>query len=186
MAFCSLPTTAASVDDDLSKLTSSSLSISLTKEISKCGDSNIVFPKERHGLYSNTLSDVGMSTQPPKDEKEVGVPGFPDFPSFWFGEEGWVVWKRTNRREKNSDEKKTLQACRMQELRLTRRQPVNLAGMTTRHKRRERKQSWKKPKAKIQQRTTKQTERRRKVLQKLKHRRQMAKLNRGLASLSCS
>jgi hypothetical protein len=188
--------TTASVDEDLSKLTSSSLSISLTKEITQCGgpDSNIVFPKQLHGvgLYNNTLTDdVSMSTLPmPSAQKEEGVPGFPDFPSFWCGEEGWAVWKKTDVRKEHASKKTNEEAtatdaaaCKAP-VRL-RRQAVNTAGII-KHKRRNGKQSWKQPKAKVQQRTTKKTERRRKVLQKLKHKRQMVALRRGLSSLSCS
>ena len=174
------------MDEHLSQLTSSRLSISLTREITDCDASNVVFPSKLHGLgLYQQKDDHCIRVAKACTEKEQGVPGFPDFPSFWCGEEGWAVWKRTKatKKEKPKKVEKEL-ALRMKALAL-KRQPVNMVGMK-KFKSRGRKHCWKVPKAKIQQRESKKTERRRSVLKKLKARRQMANLHRSLASLSCS
>jgi hypothetical protein len=190
-----------SVDEDLSQLALSTLSISLSKEVVKCTDSDFLMPKQRHGvgLYTTTLRDTSMAgaattttttTTTTLNSQLQGVPGFPDFPDFWCGEEGWAVWKRNDAATEKLNKGKTsttqLGTRSTQQVRQFRRQPVNTVGGIITNKRSRKKRQWKQPKAKVMQRTTKRTERRRKMVQHLKHRRQMAVLRRSLASLSCS
>lgn len=104
-------------DQVLSNLMSTSLNVSLTKEVLNFNNVDYLLPKKLHGLAlykieeegrSNTSSENngGASTTPTasnhKEQEKTGVPGFPDFPDCWSGEEGWAVWKRVPAGESSS------------------------------------------------------------------------------------
>ena len=74
-------------DDFLAEVASKSLSIGPTDV--KQSDMNAYrLPSKTHvGLYSNTLTDELMEASSSIKSVGEGVPGFPDFPSFWDGGE---------------------------------------------------------------------------------------------------
>ena len=76
-----------SVDEDLARVTSRSLTMG-SSIIANLQSSSVVFPSKLHpALYDNSLSDVPM-TQPCCSNNNSpcrGVLGFPDFPDCWQG-----------------------------------------------------------------------------------------------------
>jgi hypothetical protein len=186
-------TTNTTVDEDLSQLTASTLTISQTKEITECSDIDFQLPKKLHaGLYEykfeheyqqrkRTLMLADSST---RDGSEEGVPGFPDFPDCWCGEEGWAVWEKTATKE-NETRKKAWRRNKATTRRMRLQRPaVNVVGLRKSSSSAagaaagfETKPS--KPKAH-------KAARRRKMLQQLPHKRQMIALQKSLKSLSCA
>lgn len=94
-------------DDDLAEFVSKSLNIG-ENEISKLDMTSYKLPTKTHsGLYCNTLLDCSMKknedrprSPPPLGKK--GVPGFPDFPTFWEGEEGGARTKDSSNENQQS------------------------------------------------------------------------------------
>jgi hypothetical protein len=120
-------------------------------------------PKDETSTDVISTSTVTKAVTQSK-EGQNGVPGFPDFPKFWCGEEGWVVWKRNKSKSKVNQKPKKVEIWKKQ-IRI-RREAVNREGT-----------------AKIKVR--KKSDDRKKRLQRLKHRRQMVSLRMSLESLSC-
>ena len=92
------PSVLVSVDDELARATSTSLTMGPAVIDSPCWYS-FALPKKLHpGLYTSTLRDAPMPSAGSGSEGSMykfgnsgkkqggGVPGFPDFPDFWQGE----------------------------------------------------------------------------------------------------
>jgi hypothetical protein len=179
-------TTSTTVDEDLSQLTASTLTISQTTEITKCSDIDFQLPKKLHaGLYEYKFeyedqqrkSTLMLGDSSTISGQEEGVPGFPDFPDCWCGMEGWAVLEKTAKNRKKAWQRKaTTRRMRLQ------RPAVNVVGLRKSSSSAaaaagfEMKPS--KPKAH-------KADRRRKMLQQLPHKRQMIALQKSLKTLSC-
>jgi hypothetical protein len=186
--------TSTTVDEDLSQLTASTLTISQTKEITKCSDIDFQLPKKLHaGLYEYKFeyedqqrkSTLMLGDSSTMSGPEEGVPGFPDFPDCWCGEEGWAVWEKTAKKEYETSKKAwrrnkaTTRRMRLQ------RPAVNAVGL-----RKSSSSSAAAAAAAFEMKPSRpkahKADRRRKMLQQLPHKRQMIALQKSLKSLSCA
>lgn len=175
-------------------MVSTSLIISQTKEITKIDTSTCLFPKKIHaGLYerrAGTLICVDTCIKadipdPAPPIRNNGVPGFPDFPDSWCGEEGWAAWRRipsnstnkTQRRQRAEDVQKAHQAMVVKRFK---RQAANVAGLPKRPSRTS--AGYKPASAKSKPH---KLDRRRKMVQQLRHRREMSALRKSLKALNC-
>jgi hypothetical protein len=181
-------TSSVVVDDTLSQLASSSLFISTTREILKCDDKAYALPSKSHaGLYSTSTSLLATKDSKWSNSSSAkdGVPGFPDFPSSWCGEEGFVVWTRIPAGEKRS------QQANKNHRRIV-RQAVNAAGISlpraasSNHDKADKQAVKAGKQAAKAVRKAKKVIKRKKTLQKRHQKQQMKALSRGLASLSCA
>lgn len=107
---------------------------------------------------------------------DKGVPGFPEFPPFWFGEEGFVSWQRNKCSTTNLAKKKSNPKVGRRQTQI-RREAVNRAGLVKRRRAGIRDT--------LRLRAIKKSEDRKRRLHMLKHKRQMVALRKSLASLSC-
>ena len=186
---------AAADEEDLSHMISTSLTISQTKEITKIDTSSFCFPKKvHHGLYERLGKTLYVDTSltatipdeaPPIRNNNNGVPGFPEFPDSWCGEEGWATWQRvppntTNKTQRRQLAEEIQKGHQSMVLKRLRRQAVNVAGLPKRPSRT--KTGYKPATAKSK---THKLDRRRKMVQQLRHRREMASLRKNLKALKC-
>jgi hypothetical protein len=177
--------TPPSVDEALSQLASSSLSIVTSREIVKF-ETRYALPSKSHaGLYgySSSLLDTDATMNDSKSNsssaKDTGVPGFPDFPDCWGGEEGGVVvWMRNPPSASAKGNEKRAQSKNRRIV----RQAVNAAGISISRAKSNDKADKKAAKA---VRKAKKVSKRRKTLQKRHQKQQMKELSHGLSSLSC-
>ena len=183
-------------DADLSQVMSMCLMISQTKEITQIDTSSCRLPTKVHPglykrcgktLYVDTSIDALIPDPAPPIQKHTGVPGFPDFPEGWCGEEGLSSWRRvppnstntTQRRQRAEDIQKAHQNM---VLRRFKRQPVNVAGL---RKRPPRTKAGNEQAAASAKTKPHKCDRRRLIVQQLRHQRDMASLRKSLKSLSC-
>merc|ERR1712238_150141 len=113
----------SSIDKELAKATSSSLSIG-PANVYSCHESSFTLPKRLHdGFYYSSSPSPSQSPSPPppllpfspiissRDSNVlpppalVGVPGFPEFPMFWIGEEGGRHLSPINRKQTSISKK---------------------------------------------------------------------------------
>jgi hypothetical protein len=184
-------------DHHLSQMVSTSLTISQTKEITKIDTSAYRLPNKLHaGLYEkrrgcNLHVDTSIMAEllpdgTPPIRNNNGVPGFPDFPDSWCGEEGWATWQRippnaaTNKTQRRQRAEDIQQAHQSMVLRHIKRQAVNVAGLSKRPPRT--KAGYKPSTAKTKPH---KLDRRRKIVKQLRHRREMASLRKNLKALTC-
>uniref|UniRef100_A0A7S0AFB2 Uncharacterized protein n=1 Tax=Minutocellus polymorphus TaxID=265543 RepID=A0A7S0AFB2_9STRA len=87
-----LPPPSASVDEELARAATASLSMGPATVV-EAPWYNFALPKKLHrGLYTTALGDAPMSAPANTSgggscgNNTSGVPGFPDFPDFWVGE----------------------------------------------------------------------------------------------------
>lgn len=74
-------TNTNTIDEDLARSASQSLSLGLSVVVDFIKSSLVVLPRNLHpGLYNNSMNDVHLL------HDNNGVPGFPDFPKCWQGE----------------------------------------------------------------------------------------------------
>merc|ERR1712238_619560 len=107
----------SSIDKELAKATSSSFSIG-PANVYSCHESSFTLPKRLHdGFYyssspsppppllpfSPIISSRDSNVLPPP--APVGVPGFPEFPMFWIGEEGGRHLSPINRKQTSISKK---------------------------------------------------------------------------------
>lgn len=174
---------------------SSRLAISKTREISKIDTSMAQMPSKVHkALYkpksirclalNTSVEVVSGQDVPPAPKNERGVPGFPDFPDAWSGDDGsWATWCRLPSKKATAERKQRAEeiqkAHHAMVLRRLRRQVVNIAGIQN-----FRKSGGYKP---TNSRKTKahKADRRRKMVQQLRHQRQMIALRKTMKGLSC-
>lgn len=201
------PSTASSTsavndtDESLSELATSRLVISETKEVTTIDNTSARLPSHLHqSLYDKNLQEEitplqaksrSASTLPSKASQ--GVPGFPDFPDQWEGEEGWVFWKRVGTDQSwKAGRRQKAEALQQAHLRRRhlRREAVNRAGLGESSKML---RTSVPPKSNKHCSTTNRKkikahkmDRRRKMLEQLRARRQMAALRRSLKKLKCA
>lgn len=186
-------------EDDLTDMMVANLVISPTKEIHKIDTSNCLPNAAKHsGLYKSrftelrvdtSLSSESFSEQPPTPPiQNKGVPGFPEFPDYWCGEEGWATWQRipptrkthvAQRRQRAED---IQNAHRSMVLRRLQRQAVNVAGMPPRRNNPRNKAGYR-PATKTK---AHKMERRRKLVQQLRNRREIVALQKSMKALNCN
>mmetsp|Transcript_5560 Transcript_5560/g.10134 ORF Transcript_5560/g.10134 Transcript_5560/m.10134 type:complete len:255 (-) Transcript_5560:226-990(-) len=81
-------TTTTSIDEDLARVTSQSLTMGSSIVTDLPNSSVVVFPHKLHpALYNNSMADASMSSSNNNNSSSCkGTPGFPDFPDCWQGQ----------------------------------------------------------------------------------------------------
>ena len=175
-------------DNRLSQLALSSLWIKETNEIFESDDRAYLIPKQTHfGRHSSSSTEKSADCQQdqPVTSGATGVPGFPDFPSIWRGEEGY---RRRTHCINNGPKEATAyeaKANRKDGRRIIgiRRQAVNTSGMIARIKKKGKAQ---KKQASTIRRVSATKHRRYRLLKHNGDKQSMAAVRRGLASISFS
>eukprot|EP00571_Detonula_confervacea_P014406 CAMPEP_0172303790 /NCGR_PEP_ID=MMETSP1058-20130122/5307_1 /TAXON_ID=83371 /ORGANISM="Detonula confervacea, Strain CCMP 353" /LENGTH=180 /DNA_ID=CAMNT_0013014771 /DNA_START=77 /DNA_END=619 /DNA_ORIENTATION=+ len=178
-----------SVDEDLARVTSQSLSMG-SSVVTNLESSSCVLPRKLHpSLYNNSMSDVSMTmSQQCKNTKNDnnssscgGTPGFPDFPDCWQGE---TCGERDNSMrdcaDKNRGQKwKTNPRSKRQQQRQLVRKAVNINGTKPAG-------TGKKIKKRLRdERRMRRIEKVVKLQERRRRKRDMGNICQGLASIKC-
>jgi hypothetical protein len=162
------------VDEELARVATASFWIGSKDVISYDETASTIPPfKTRHqGLYSCSSGDCAIVVS--EKEKEIGVPGFPDFPAFWIGEEGGA-----HTRQKLT---KAITKGRTKRAERKNRRMIRKAVNITPHKGNS---TFNFIVAKREQRMERRREMMKRIETKRKRQKNMADISRGLASLKC-
>jgi hypothetical protein len=186
-----------SQDEALAELVSSRLTISQTRELSSIHTpSGLEMPAKLHSAEyrpNKSIRVLAVDTSieavlgdnfPPAPRNTMGVPGFPDFPDAWIGDdESWTAFCRVpakaNTVERRQRAEQIQKVHSSMVLRRLRRQAVNVVGLKA-----------PRIKAGLEPFNNKHVkvhkiDRRKKVCQQLRHQRQMAVLRNSLKRMSC-
>lgn len=157
------------VDEELAKVASSSLWIG-TKDVTKCDASaySLTSYDTRHqGFYSYSLRDMMV----PVKQVDKGVPGFPDFPAFWTGEEGGARTNKKLRKSNKARERKVRRMLRREVNSIPHKGNVSCKFDSLAAKR--------------EQKRARREKRMQRIELKRKRRKDMADISHGIASLKC-
>mmetsp|Transcript_7241 Transcript_7241/g.15663 ORF Transcript_7241/g.15663 Transcript_7241/m.15663 type:complete len:248 (+) Transcript_7241:88-831(+) len=178
-------TTTTSVDEDLARVTSLSLTMGSSIVTDLPNSSVVVFPRKLHpALYNNSMADASMSSSNNNNSSSCkGTPGFPDFPDCWQGQTSAgerqikdvsMDKKRTTRKWRGNNAK-----AKKQQRRLIRK-AVNPAGTTSCVQR------GKELKKRLRgDRRIHRKEKAAQLQQRRQRKREMGNICQGLASINC-
>lgn len=167
-------------DNDLSRLASSKFFITKTILPTSASDEELCGTEKQLGTEqpkkATQLRLCQQKRSQSQSQQQQGVPGFPDFPSFWAGEEGWVFWKRTGIASKQSAKLARVASRHTNPLR---REAANKAGIKSKQK------VCRNTAVTKEVKVRKKSQDKKKRILKIRDKRQMVALRRSLSSLSC-